>query len=126
EPVEDRPSNLRAKNPDVTPRLAGLIARAVRVDPAQRFPSAAELAAALRQCKWPDDMTDAVVEDALALYPAGTRNSRALLEACDLLARAERAQPDSARIPFARATIYFRHGSYHYAIEELEKAEHLR
>jgi serine/threonine-protein kinase len=48
--VNDPPPSLRAVRPDVSPRLAATVERALAKDPAQRFPSMAALARELRAC----------------------------------------------------------------------------
>jgi eukaryotic-like serine/threonine-protein kinase len=48
--VNDPPPSLREVRPDVSPRLAAAIDRALEKDPARRFPSMAALARELRAC----------------------------------------------------------------------------
>src|SRR4029077_12624009 len=48
--VNEPPPHLRQRRPDVSPRLEAAIERALAKDPAQRFPSMAEFAKALRAC----------------------------------------------------------------------------
>jgi serine/threonine-protein kinase len=48
--VNDPPPSLRTVRPDVSPRLAATVERALAKDPAQRFPSMAALARELRAC----------------------------------------------------------------------------
>jgi eukaryotic-like serine/threonine-protein kinase len=48
--VNDPPPPLRKLRPDVSPRLAAAVERALAKDPEQRFPSMAALAAELRAC----------------------------------------------------------------------------
>jgi eukaryotic-like serine/threonine-protein kinase len=66
--VNDPPPNLRAVRPDVSPRLAATVERALAKDPAQRFPSMAALARELRACLAElDTDASALVEDDAAL-----------------------------------------------------------
>jgi eukaryotic-like serine/threonine-protein kinase len=64
--VNDPPPPLRKLRPDVSPRLAAVVERALAKDPALRFPSMAALAAELRACLAELD-DGAPVEDDAAL-----------------------------------------------------------
>jgi serine/threonine-protein kinase len=48
--VNEAPPNLRERRPDVSPRLAAAVDRALAKDPARRFPSMAAFAEELRAC----------------------------------------------------------------------------
>jgi serine/threonine-protein kinase len=61
--VNELPPNLRTVRPDVSPRLAAAVERALAKDPAQRFPSMAALAAELRACLAEPGGAPAPVED---------------------------------------------------------------
>jgi hypothetical protein len=66
--VNELPPDLRTVRPDVSPRLAAAVERALAKDPAQRFPSMAALAAELRAClAEPEEGPPPPVEDDGAL-----------------------------------------------------------
>jgi serine/threonine protein kinase len=121
EPVAEGPYNPRELNPLVPLRLAALVVKAIQWNPHDRYGSAADMAVALRACKWPDDAIDALIDDALKTYQPGGSNAE-LIRACQLIDRVLWLAPGNARAHFARGVIYFRNGSFNYAIEELGKA----
>jgi serine/threonine-protein kinase len=65
--VNEPPPDLRKLRPDVSPRLAAAVERALAKDPARRFPSMAALAAELRACLAEPDGAAPPVEDDAAL-----------------------------------------------------------
>jgi serine/threonine-protein kinase len=65
--VNEPPPDLRKLRPDVSPRLAAAVERALAKDPARRFPSMAALAAELRACLAEPEGAPLPVEDDAAL-----------------------------------------------------------
>jgi serine/threonine-protein kinase len=65
--VNEPPPDLRELRPDVSPRLAAAVERALAKDPARRFPSMAALAAELRACLAEPEGAPPPVEDDAAL-----------------------------------------------------------
>jgi serine/threonine-protein kinase len=65
--VNEPPPSLRQLRPDVPPRLAAAVERALAKDPAQRFSSMAVLASELRACLAELDRAPAPVEDDAAM-----------------------------------------------------------
>src|SRR5262245_31032619 len=65
--VNEPPPSLSRLRPDVPPRLAAAVERALAKDPAQRFPSMAGLASELRACLVELDRVPAPVEDDAAV-----------------------------------------------------------
>jgi eukaryotic-like serine/threonine-protein kinase len=66
--VNEPPPSLRAARPDVSPRLAAAVERALAKDPAQRFPTMAAFARELRGCLAElDEAAPALAEDDAAL-----------------------------------------------------------
>jgi eukaryotic-like serine/threonine-protein kinase len=61
--VNEPPPSLRERRPDVSPRLEAAVDRALAKDPAQRFPSMAAFAKALRACLAEADREIPVAED---------------------------------------------------------------
>jgi eukaryotic-like serine/threonine-protein kinase len=61
--VNEPPPSLRERRPDVAPRLEAAVDRALAKDPAQRFPSMAAFAKALRACLAEADGETPVAED---------------------------------------------------------------
>jgi eukaryotic-like serine/threonine-protein kinase len=59
--VNELPPDLRERRPDVSPRLAAAVDRALAKDPASRFPSMADFAKELRACLAEADGTAAAV-----------------------------------------------------------------
>ncbi len=121
ESLDDHLPEPRTRNRLMPPRLSSAIARAVRVNPAARFTSAQALAEELRACRWPDDVADGLIADALHRYPPGGRAAD-LIAACELLDKALWIVPGSPRADYARGIVYFRNGSFAHAVEELESA----
>jgi eukaryotic-like serine/threonine-protein kinase len=62
--VNEPPPRLREQRPDLPPRLAAAVERALAKDPAHRFPSMAALAAELRACLGELDRGAPVADDA--------------------------------------------------------------
>ena len=65
--VNEPPPDLRKLRPDVSPRLAAAVERALAKDPARRFPSMAALAAELHACLAEPEGAPPLVEDDAAL-----------------------------------------------------------
>jgi serine/threonine-protein kinase len=65
--VNEPTPSLREQRPDLSPRLAAAVERALAKDPARRFPSMSALAAELRGCLAELDAGPAAVEDDSAL-----------------------------------------------------------
>jgi len=118
EAVAEESSNPRDTNDLIPPNLARVITKALRWNPHDRFETAKELADSLRVCRWPDDTVDALIADALQVYPPGGSDD-ALLKACQLIDRALEIDFGNVRAHFARGVIYSRNESYRFAIEEL-------
>ena len=112
--------NPRNGNPLVPPQVAGLVTKALRFNPHDRPRDMAEMAATFRACRWPQDTVGALIADALQAYPTGCSPAE-LLKACDRIDLALRIDPGNAEAHFARGVIYFRDGSYRYAVEEFDK-----
>jgi serine/threonine protein kinase len=119
EAVPEPSLNPRGRNDLIPPRLATIIARALRWNPHDRFATVAEMAEALRACRWPDDSVIGLVSQALETYPLNGTDDE-LLEACRLIDYALEIDLGNVEAHRARGIIYFRNRSYRFAIEELE------
>jgi serine/threonine protein kinase len=111
----------QAVKPLIPAPLATIVAQAVSWHAGDRPASVAELADVLRCCRWPDDVADALCLLAMQTYPAGSTDAE-LITACQLIDRALRLCPGSAKAHFARGVVYFRNGAYAFAIKELDRA----
>lgn len=109
--------NPRAANPLVTRRLAGAVLKAACWNAHDRTRDAAELAAQLRACRWPEDVVETLVDDALETYEQGNA-----LRAYELLDQALDADPGNPQPHAARGRIYYREKEFKWAIAELEAA----
>lgn len=107
----------RERNPLVPVRLDRVVARAMAFQPGERYPAVTALEEALAACRWPEDMVDGTIDQALRLYEEGD-----LVAACELLSEALDADPGNARIHYARGTIYLQEKEYRWAAEELRAA----
>jgi eukaryotic-like serine/threonine-protein kinase len=72
--LHERPPNLRERRPDVSPRLAAAVERALAKDPAQRFASMDAFAAELRACL--DEPPAAPDGQPTLVVPRSTRRPR--------------------------------------------------
>ncbi len=98
----------------VTTRLADVVTRALDWEAPARPDSAAEVADRLRQCRWPDDLIETLIDEALRMYEA-----KRLVEAYNALDKALDIDPGNARVHYTRARIYYREKDYKWAVEEL-------
>jgi serine/threonine-protein kinase len=78
--VTEHPPDLRPQRPDVSPRLAGAVERALEKDPSERFPSMDAFANELRRCR--DELGDFDAERTImrgtpVVAPVARRRSRA-------------------------------------------------
>jgi serine/threonine protein kinase len=112
--------NARAHNRLIPPNLAATVAKAMYFNPIDRFQKAAEFSVALREIRWPEDSVHGLIEDALAMFSEGG-SPKELLEASSYLDQALSVAPGSLDAHAARGKLYFRDGSYRYAVEEFEK-----
>ncbi len=113
--------DVRKNNILVPPRLAAAIAKAVRFSVHDRFDNVAQLGEQIRLCQWPDDTVNAIVDDAVEIFPAGA-GADELIKACDLLKLALQIDPGNPAAHQARGLVYLRDDSYSFAIEELTRA----
>lgn len=104
-------------NPIVTAKLFSIISGALDRDGRNRPADTRKIAALLRDCRWPEDIVDSLVERALDTYEAGD-----FLEACDIIQKALETDPGNPRIHFAMGLIYYKENEYRWAVEELWKA----
>jgi serine/threonine protein kinase len=111
---------IREKQPLVPKTLESILRVALNWDPQNRFRSATEFALALRSCRWPDDVVDSIIEDALAIYVKDGPPKDFLL-ACERLDFALSLQPGSVAVHRAFGILYLRNRSFRHAVDELEK-----
>jgi hypothetical protein len=91
--VNEPPPSLQEQRPDVSPRLAATVERALAKDPARRFPSMAALARELRTC-----LAEA---DGAVAPPPTPADDTALTMVTRPAARGRRAAPRRRRRPLA-------------------------
>lgn len=115
-----RPAALREKNRFVTRRLTATVMDAMAPAPEDRPDSLREVAERLRECRWPEDVIETIVEDALAAYEAGDA-----LEAYELLNKGLEADPGNPRIHHAKGLIYLREEEFTWAARELQSAANI-
>lgn len=115
------PHDVRKLNRMVPMRLAKLIAHALTFNPLDRLADIGEFGEKLRAIQWPAETVQSLISDSLDLYPVGAGPSR-LIEACNLLDEVLRLDPGNPAAHFARGVIYFRCGSFGYAVDELTKS----
>lgn len=109
--------NPRAKNFMVTKRLADVIVQAMDWNEDNRPESAADIAAILRQCKWPDDIVDTLTQDAIQQYQKGD-----IVGAYEMIEKGLYADPGNPHIHYTRGMIYYWEKEYRWAIKELQKS----
>jgi eukaryotic-like serine/threonine-protein kinase len=95
--VNELPPDLRERRPDVSPRLAAAVDRALAKDPARRFPSMAAFAKELRAC---------LAEPAGAVAPPPARDDAALTVVTRPAAPSRRARPRRATRSRRRPLLY--------------------
>ncbi|MHC4789231.1 MAG: protein kinase domain-containing protein, partial [Planctomycetota bacterium] len=117
EAVEQGTLNPREHNPLVTRRLAATVVRALDWGPEDRPQGLGEVAAELRECRWPEDVVETLIEDAMEKYGEGD-----VLGAYELLNRGLAADPGNPRVHYAKGDIHSREGEYGWAAKELEGA----
>lgn len=107
----------REINSFVTPRLLSIMWKALGIceSAGSVYGDASQLAADLGACRWPDDLTDALCEDATKNYEAGD-----VLEAYNILERALFEDPGNARIHLTKGLIYFHEKEFKWAVPEFE------
>jgi hypothetical protein len=91
--VNEPPPSLQEQRPDISPRLAATVERALAKDPARRFPSMAALARELRAC-----LAEA---DGAVAPPSAPADDAALTMVTRPAARGRRAAPRRRRRPLA-------------------------
>jgi serine/threonine protein kinase len=109
--------SMRDRAPTVSRRLQNILVRALQPDPARRYQSVDEMVSDVGACRWPDDLVATLVEDARDYQRQGR-----LVEAYDALDQAQHLAPGHEEVHHARAEIYFREGSYRWALKENAKA----
>lgn len=109
----------RESNPLVTLRLQSILRKVLRrpesADSVYR--DAKHLAEDLKACRWPEDSTDTLCDDALLKYESGD-----ILCAYDILEKALFEDPGNPRIHYTRGVIYFREKEFKWAEPEFECA----
>ena len=118
-PPEESP-RVRNVNPFVPRSLAAVLAKALCWNPLDRYATASDLGAALRLCRWPDDVVESLIVDALENYVEGGSPGD-FLKACSTLDAALAISPGAVDVHRAKGVLFFRNRSYRFAIEELEK-----
>jgi serine/threonine protein kinase len=125
DPKPDAVSALRETNPFLPERLLEVVRRCLDPQPRGRPASLAEVAAAIGECRWPDDAVEALCADALRLYPLGAGDA-ALIQACDRITLALRLDPGNPTAHYTRGLVYVRNGSFSWAAKDLDKAARVR
>lgn len=111
--------NPRETNPLVTLRLLTIMRKCLGRPEGggETYADAGQLAKELDACRWPDDLTDTLCDDAMSKYEAGDA-----IAAYDILEKALYEDPGSPRVHFTRGIIYFREGEHKWAVPEFENA----
>ncbi len=117
ETVEPPVLDPRAINTLVTKRIANMVIQAMEWEESIRKVSAADMAAILRQCKWPDDIVESLTDDAVHKYQSGDVDG-----AYSVVNKALIADPGNPLVHYTKGQIYYWQKEYSWAVSELQKS----
>lgn len=117
--------NPRSINPMIPESLASIVVKSIQWNPLDRYQSIGEMADALRGVKFPDDIAETLLSEALDVYQEGD-GSGDLLKSCRLIDRVLEICPGNIAAHEARGVVYFRNRSFEHAAEEFQKVVRVR